>query len=94
MLYLPNTETSLNTARSNGSLSPDPFIFASHDKEYLTLVENTRRIRKASHDPKKMDAAWEVYKKLRDECYLLCKSLLHKSREWSMDILFLEKCDP
>jgi hypothetical protein len=65
--------------------SPDPFAFGAHDKEYLQLIDYTRRIRKASQDPKKMDAAWEVYKKIRDECYQLCKSLLNKSRECRTD---------
>lgn len=80
LFYLPIAEAP--SSRSNGSMhSPDPFTSFGHDKEYLQLVENTRRIRKASHEPKKMDAAWEVYKKLREECHLLCKSLLSKNRE-------------
>src|SRR4051794_10518485 len=77
---MPETEMT----RSNGSLpSPDPFIAATHDTEYLHLRENIRRLRKAppGPDPKKVDAVWEVYKKLREESLHLCKNLLHKSRK-------------
>jgi hypothetical protein len=60
--------------------SPDSFIAETYDAEYLRLRDNARRIRKAA-DPKKIDAAWEVYKKYREESYQICKSLLQKSRE-------------
>jgi hypothetical protein len=72
----------LELTRSNGFPSPDPYVAATHDTEYLHLKENIRRIRKApsGSDPKKVDHVWEVYKKVRDECLQLCQSLLHKSR--------------
>ncbi|KAH7390173.1 hypothetical protein BKA64DRAFT_645099 [Cadophora sp. MPI-SDFR-AT-0126] len=70
-------------ARSNNGVpSPDSFIAATHDSEYLHLRENIRRMKKAPSgpDPKKVDAAWEVYKKLREDSLHLCKSLLQKSQ--------------
>jgi hypothetical protein len=90
LFYLPISETT--TRGSNGSMpSPDPFVFSSHDKEYRILVEYTRRIRKVAQDQKKMDSAWEQYKKIRDECYQLCKSLLNKSRKYT-GFLYGECC--
>jgi len=80
----PFTMPELEITRSSGGLpSPDPFIGATHDTEFLHLRENSRRIRKAPSgpDPKKVDAVWEVYKKLREESLQLCKSLLKKSRK-------------
>jgi hypothetical protein len=74
----------LEITRSNGNLpSPDSFVGATHDTEFLHLKENIRRLRKAppGPDPKKVDAVWEVYKKVRDESLHLCKSLLQKSRK-------------
>lgn len=68
----------------NGNLpSPDSFVGATHDTEFLHLKENIRRLRKAPQgpEPRKVDAVWEVYKKLREESLQLCKSLLHKSRK-------------
>ncbi|TVY89765.1 hypothetical protein LAWI1_G004294 [Lachnellula willkommii] len=82
----------LELTRSSGFPSPDPFVAATHDSEYLHLKENIRRIRKApsGSDPKKVDHVWEVYKKVRDENLQLCQSLLHKSqnagRNSSMDV--------
>ncbi|TVY27577.1 hypothetical protein LHYA1_G004042 [Lachnellula hyalina] len=82
----------LELTRSSGFPSPDPYVPATHDFEYLHLKENIRRIRKApsGSDPKKVDHAWEVYKKLKDKNLQLCQSLLHKSqntgRNASMDI--------
>ncbi|KAH6705150.1 hypothetical protein DL95DRAFT_338622 [Leptodontidium sp. 2 PMI_412] len=75
----------LELARSsnvNGIPSPDSFLAAAHDPEYLHLRENIRRIRKAPSgpDPKKVDAAWEVYKKLREVSLHICRSLLQKSQ--------------
>ena len=71
--------------------SPDSFIAATHDSEYLHLRENIRRMRKAPSgpDPKKVDAAWEVYKKLREDSLHLCKSLLQKSRK---EVPFPDRC--
>lgn len=80
----PNSPLSLpdlDSSRSNGLPSPDGFIAAAHDTEYQHLRENIRRIRKAASDAKKVDAAWEVYKKLRDESLQQCKSLLAKSHK-------------
>jgi hypothetical protein len=57
----------LEASRSNGLPSPDSFVAATLDAEYQHLKENIRRIRKVASDAKKVDAAWEVYKKLRDE---------------------------
>ncbi|KIN08023.1 hypothetical protein OIDMADRAFT_107748 [Oidiodendron maius Zn] len=72
------------TRGSNGIMpSPDPFLFASHDKEYLRLLDHTKRIRKVSQEPKKIDTAWEIYEKSRNECYQICKSLFNKSRKYS-----------
>ena len=77
---LPVVEST--TRGSNGSMpSPDPFLFASHDKEYLRLLDHTKRIRKVSQEPKKVDNAWEIYEKSRNECYQICKSLFNKSRK-------------
>jgi hypothetical protein len=76
-LSMPDIEAS----RSNGLPSPDSFIAATLDTEYQHLKENIRRIRKAASDAKKVDAAWEVYKKLRDESLQQCKGLLAKSRK-------------
>ncbi|TVY65590.1 hypothetical protein LSUE1_G006929 [Lachnellula suecica] len=75
----------LELSRSNGFPSPDPYVAATHDAEYLHLKDNTRRIRKApsGSDPKKVDNAWEVYKKVRDECLQLCQSLLLKSQNFA-----------
>jgi hypothetical protein len=80
----PNSPLSmpdLEASRSASLPSPDSFIAATHDTEYQHLRENIRRIRKAASDAKKVDAAWEVYKKLRDESLQQCKSLLAKSRK-------------
>ena len=80
----PNSPLSmpdLETSRSNGLPSPDSYIAATHDSEYQHLRQNIKRIRKAASDAKKVDAAWEVYKKLRDESLQQCKSLLVKSRK-------------
>ncbi|KAH7312060.1 hypothetical protein BKA65DRAFT_600928 [Rhexocercosporidium sp. MPI-PUGE-AT-0058] len=83
---IPNSPISPDLeARSsigNGIPSPDNFISATHDSEYLHLRENIRRIRKAPSgpDPKKVDATWEVYKKLREDSLHLCRSLLQKSQ--------------
>ena len=66
----PNSPLSmpdLEASRSNGLPSPDSFVAATLDAEYQHLKENIRRIRKVASDAKKVDAAWEVYKKLRDE---------------------------
>jgi hypothetical protein len=80
LFSLPDLELSRS---NNGFPSPDSFVAATHDPEYLHLKENIRRIRKAPFgpDPKKVDAVWEVYKKVRDENLQLCKSLLQKSRK-------------
>ncbi|KAG0645191.1 hypothetical protein D0Z07_9178 [Hyphodiscus hymeniophilus] len=83
ILSSPFTLPDIEPVRSNGTLpSPDSFIGASHDIEFLHLRENIRRIRKAPSgpDPKKVDAVWEVYKKLREESLQLCNSLLQKSQ--------------
>ncbi|PVH86281.1 hypothetical protein DL98DRAFT_650324 [Cadophora sp. DSE1049] len=82
---IPNSPVfpDLEFARSNNGVpSPDSFIAATHDSEYLHLRENIRRMKKAPSgpDPKKVDAAWEVYKKLREDSLHLCKSLLQKSQ--------------
>lgn len=73
----------IEPTRSHTIPSPDPFFGSTHDSEYIHLKENIRRLRKAplGSDPKKVDNTWEVYKKVRDECLQLCKSLLQKSRE-------------
>ncbi len=86
---IPNSPVfpDLEFSRSNNGLpSPDSFIAATHDSEYLHLREIIRRIRKAPSgpDPKKVDAVWEVYKKLREDALHLCKSLLQKSRKISL----------
>jgi hypothetical protein len=80
----PNSPLSmpdLEASRSNGLPSPDSFVTATLDAEYQHLKENIRRIRKVASDAKKVDAAWEVYKKLRDESLQQCKGLLAKSRK-------------
>jgi hypothetical protein len=77
----PFSMPDLETSKFNGLPFPDSFVAAAHDTEYQHLRENIRRIRKAASDAKKVDAAWEVYKKLRDESLQLCKSLLAKSRK-------------
>ncbi|PMD31683.1 hypothetical protein L207DRAFT_471706 [Hyaloscypha variabilis F] len=80
----PNSPLSmpdLEASRSNGLPSPDSFITATLDSEYQHLRQNIKRIRKAASDAKKVDAAWEVYKKLRDESLQQCRSLLAKSRK-------------
>ncbi|KAH8660802.1 hypothetical protein BGZ60DRAFT_381714 [Tricladium varicosporioides] len=79
----PDLEPTRSRSRSNGLPSPDPFVGAIHDTEYLHLKENIRRIRKLPPGPdvRKVDAVWETYKKVRDECLLLCQSLLQKSRK-------------
>lgn len=59
--------------------SPDSYLTATLDAEYQHLRENIKRIRKAASDVKKVDVAWEVYRKLRDESLQQCKSLLAKS---------------
>ena len=66
--------------------SPDSFFAETYDGEYIRLKENTQRIRKIAAEPKKLDSAWDVYKKYREESYQLCRSLLQKSREyWQCD---------
>lgn len=86
---LPVVEST--TRGSNGSMpSPDPFLFASHDKEYLRLLDHTKRIRKVSQEPKKVDTAWEIYEKSRNECYQICKSLFNKSHSGRQTLLELE----
>lgn len=80
----------LEVTSSDGNMpSPDSFIIATHDTEFLLLKENIRRLRKAPHaaDPKKLDASWEVYKRVREESLQTCKSLLQRSRE-SLDDTF------
>lgn len=80
----PNSPLSmpdLEASRSNGLPSPDSFVAATLDAEYQHLKENIRRIRKVASDAKKVDAAWEVYKKVRDESLQQCKGLLAKSRK-------------
>jgi hypothetical protein len=80
----PFAVSELEMSRPNGNLpSPDSFIGATYDTEFLHLRENIRRLRKvpSGPDPKKVDAAWEVYKKLREDSLQLCKSLLQKSRK-------------
>ncbi len=80
LFSLPDLELSRSP---NGLPSPDSFVAATHDSEYLHLRENIRRLRKTPFgpDPKKVDAVWEVYKRLRDESLQLCSSLLQKSRK-------------
>ena len=83
ILSSPFTLPNIEPLQSNGNLlSPDSFVAATHDMEFLHLRENIRRLRKAPSgpDPKKVDQAWEVYKKLREESLQLCRSLLEKSR--------------
>ncbi|KAE8454417.1 hypothetical protein EG329_000039 [Mollisiaceae sp. DMI_Dod_QoI] len=79
LFSLPDLELSRSP---NGLPSPDSFVAATHDSEYLHLRENIRRLRKTPFgpDPKKVDAVWEVYKRLRDESLQLCSSLLQKSQ--------------
>ncbi|KAF4629517.1 hypothetical protein G7Y89_g8628 [Cudoniella acicularis] len=81
-LTLPELEPTRSRPRSNGLPSPDSYIAATHDTEYLQLRENIRLLRKApaGADAKKVDQAWEVYKKYREECLQLCKSVLHKAQ--------------
>jgi hypothetical protein len=77
---LPNLEI----AKPNGNMpSPDSFAATNNDAEFLHLKENIRRLRTKAppgSDPKKVDATWEVYKKLREESLQLCKNLLQNSR--------------
>lgn len=77
---MPDLELSRS---SSGLPSPDSFVAATHDPEYIHLREIIRKLRKApvGQDPKKVDAVWEVYKKIRDESLQLCSSLLQKSRK-------------
>jgi hypothetical protein len=78
--HLPDLEL---TRSLNGFPSPDSFVAATHDTEFLHLRDNIRRLRKAPSgpDPKKVDAVWEIYKKVREESLQICKSLLQKSRK-------------
>ena len=84
----PFTLPDLHSTRSSstGIPSPDPFIGATHDSDFLQLRENTRRLRKAPAGPeaKNVDAAWEIYKKVREESLEICKVLLQKSRQYSI----------
>ncbi|KAB8295864.1 hypothetical protein EYC80_008685 [Monilinia laxa] len=71
----------IELTRSN--LSQDIFIGALHDSNYTQLQENVRRLRRApvGPDPKNVDAAWEVYKKQREESLKYCRKLIEKSQE-------------
>lgn len=72
----------LEPIRSNGLPSPDLFPGLAYDAEYRHLKEYIRKLKKAptGSDPRAIDKTWEIYKKVRDECLQLCKSLL--AREW------------
>jgi hypothetical protein len=69
--------------------SSDCFTGATHYTEYIHLRECIERIKEAPSgtDPKKVDAVWDVYKKIRDVSLLLCKSLLRKSRKVPFNLL-------
>ncbi|KAG9230156.1 hypothetical protein BJ875DRAFT_385770, partial [Amylocarpus encephaloides] len=86
----------LEPTRSHGLPSPDPYFASTHDSEYMHLREHIRKLRKAppGTEPKKVDAQWEVYKKLRDECLQLCKSLLEKSRTNGRNTSLESSLDP
>lgn len=64
-------------------MTPESLAGLSHDAQFLHLRDVIQRIKKApcGTDPRKVDAAWEVYKNVREEALLLCKSLLQKSRK-------------
>jgi hypothetical protein len=75
-------------SRPNGLPSPDSFVIATHDAEYLQLREYIKKIKaKPIADPKKADVVWEVFGKHRDDCLQICKSLVRKSRKKSQDEL-------
>ncbi|RDL41615.1 uncharacterized protein BP5553_01594 [Venustampulla echinocandica] len=92
----PLSVPEFDSSRSSGFPSPDPYVGATHDPEYLHLKENLRRLRKApsGSDAKKLDVAWEVYKKVRDENLQLCKSLLQKSQSNARNTSLDSNIDP
>ncbi|KAL3418838.1 hypothetical protein PVAG01_09059 [Phlyctema vagabunda] len=73
--------------------SPDSFVAASRDLDFQKLRDNIRRIRKAPSgiEPKNIDAAHDAYKKLREECFEICKRLLQKSQNTRRDESLLER---
>jgi hypothetical protein len=76
------SETNLSRSTS----SPDPFLVATLDPDYIQLREHIRRLHRVplGSDTKSVDAAWEVYKNLREESLGYCRKLIHKSRGYSL----------
>ncbi|KAM3083860.1 hypothetical protein ACMFMG_002029 [Clarireedia jacksonii] len=74
----------INLSRSTSS--PDPFLVATLDPDYIQLREHIRRLRRIplASDAKSIDAAWEVYKNLREESFSYCRRLIQKSRGCSL----------
>ncbi|KAF7935760.1 hypothetical protein BELL_0106g00070 [Botrytis elliptica] len=68
---------------TKSNISQDLFIGALHDPNYIQLQENVRKVRRAlvGPEPKNIDAAWEVYKRQREESLEHCRKLIEKSQE-------------
>ncbi|KAL2062261.1 hypothetical protein VTL71DRAFT_6527 [Oculimacula yallundae] len=77
---LPGLE--LRLSNDNGIPFPDRSVPAPHDSELLQIRENIRRIKQVSSgsDPKKVDEAWEIYKKQRGASLHLCRCLMRQSK--------------
>ncbi|PQE33650.1 nuclear pore protein [Rutstroemia sp. NJR-2017a WRK4] len=83
----PHAEPEISSLMSETNLSrstssPDPFLVATLDPDYIQLREHIRRLRRVplGSDTKSVDAAWDVYKNLREESLGYCRKLIHKSR--------------
>ncbi|KAG4031098.1 hypothetical protein MFRU_010g02230 [Monilinia fructicola] len=71
----------IELTRSN--LSQDIAIGALQDSNYTQLQENVTRLMRApaGPEPKNVDAAWEVYRRQREESLEHCRKLIEKSQE-------------
>ncbi|KAM3151264.1 hypothetical protein ABEW05_008383 [Botrytis cinerea] len=67
---------------TKSNISQDLFIGALHDPNYIQLQENVRKVRRAlvGSELRNIDAAWEVYKKQREESLEHCRKLIEKSQ--------------
>ncbi|QSZ36992.1 hypothetical protein DSL72_009084 [Monilinia vaccinii-corymbosi] len=77
----PAILSDIESTRSN--FSQEIVIGALHDPNYTQLQENVRRLRRApvGSEPKNVDAAWEIYRKQREESLEHCRKLVEKSQE-------------
>ena len=78
----PSILSELNLMQHDSSeASSELLIRPANYEDLLQLRQNTRKLQESSSGPhpKNVDAAWEVYNRLREDSHRLCKNLLQTS---------------